>query len=91
MKISTDTIENNGDRDVPSLPCPLCIETASEKVGEKELVPKQALQRYTFAQLATHLESDKHDQWEFVTVALRASIYFYRHAFADAFETIDGV
>ena len=91
MKISTDTTEYNDDRDVPSLPCPVCIEAASEKVGEKELVPEQALQRYTFAQLEAHLESDKHDQWEFATVALRASIYLYRHAFVDAFETIDGV
>ena len=89
--MSTDTIKNFDDRDVPSLPCPVCIEATSEKVGEEELVPEQALQRYTFAQLAAHLESDKHDQWEFITVALRASIYLYRHAFADAFETIDGV
>ena len=39
--MSTDTTEYNDDRDVPSLPCPVCIEAASEKVGEKELVPEQ--------------------------------------------------
>jgi hypothetical protein len=47
--------------------------------------------KYTFDQLAAHLENDVHNQWELVAVTLRASIYLYRQAFAHAFEKIEGV
>jgi hypothetical protein len=56
-----------------------------------ELVPESALRRYTFAQLVTHLQSNKHNRKEFVDIAVRASMYLYRHAFAHAYEKIEGV
>jgi hypothetical protein len=77
------------DQEVPELPCPACIEAASKIVEGKELVPEYALQKYTFAQLVTHLESNKHDQNEFIDVAVRASMFLYRHAFSDAYEKMD--
>jgi hypothetical protein len=89
--MSVHTTEHNGDRDVPELPCPACIEAASQKRGEEELVPAYALKKYTFDQLAAHLESDVHDHQEFVDVTLRASIFLYRHAFAHYFEELEGV
>jgi hypothetical protein len=70
------------------LPCPACIEAASKQIEGEELVPEYALQRYTFAQLVTHLENDKHNQKDFIATALRASIYLYRQAFEHAFEGI---
>jgi hypothetical protein len=89
--MSTHTTEYNDDQDIPELPCPACIEAASQKRGEEELVPAYALKKYTFDQLAAHLESDVHDHRELVAVALRASIYLYRQAFAHAFEKIEEV
>jgi hypothetical protein len=78
----------DNESDVPQLPCSVCIEAASETREGKEFVPAHALKRYTFDQLAAHLENEIHNQQEFVAVALRASIYLYRQAFADAFEEI---
>jgi hypothetical protein len=72
------------------LPCPACIEIYSRKEREKEIVPGFSLQRYTFPQLVTHLESDIHTYRELVSVALKASIYLYRQVWADAFKKIDG-
>jgi hypothetical protein len=47
--------------------------------GENEgIVPEHAFQRYSFAQLKAHLENNLHDQKEFVSVAIRASIHLYR-------------
>jgi hypothetical protein len=83
--------EYNKGPDVPSLPCPASIEIYSRKEGKEEIVPGFALQRYTFAQLVAHLESDIHTHRELVSVALRASIYFYRHVWGDAFEKIDSI
>ena len=72
--------------DVPQLPCPACIESAT---GEDELVPAYALKTYTLDQLIAHLESDVHDQRELMLVCLRASIYLYRLAFAHAFKELE--
>jgi hypothetical protein len=82
------TVQHNDGQDVPELPCPACIEAASQKRGEKELVPGYALKKYTFDQLAAHLESGEHNRRELVAVTLRASIYLYRQAFAHALEKI---
>jgi hypothetical protein len=71
------------------LPCPACIEATSEKRGEDELIPAYALEKYTFDQLAAHLESNTHDQRDLVAVCLRASIYLYRQAFALALKELE--
>jgi hypothetical protein len=65
--LSADTTEADNDKQlVPELPCPVCIEAASEIVGEEEVVPGYASKRYTFAQLENHLNSNIHSQEEFV-------------------------
>jgi hypothetical protein len=84
-------IEDSNNQEVPELPCPACIEAASKIIEGKELVPEYALRKYTFAQLVTHLESNKHNQKEFVDIAVRASMFLYRHAFAHAYEKIEGI
>lgn len=84
-------MDNNDDQDPRGLPCPVCIEATSKITRGEELVPENALRRYTFAQLVTHLESNVHNRREFVPVALKASIYLYRQVFALAFEQLDGV
>jgi hypothetical protein len=76
QKVSVDITEYNEDPDVPELPCPACIEAAAEKNGG--LAPEKALQKYHFNQLMSHLESNVHNQKEFISVALRASIHLYR-------------
>jgi hypothetical protein len=86
--MSAQTIQYNNGGDMPELPCPACIEAASQKRGEKELVSGYALKKYTFDQLAAHLKSGAHNRQELVAVTLRASIYLYRQAFAHALEKI---
>jgi hypothetical protein len=73
---TTECNDSNDDRAVPDLPCPVCIEAAAEKNGG--LMPENALQKYYYNQLMTHLESNVHNQKEFISVALRASIHLYR-------------
>jgi hypothetical protein len=68
------------------LPCPVCIEAAAEK--NEGLVPECALQRYSLAQLKTHLETNIHNQKDFVSVAIRASIHLYRQACIHGFREI---
>jgi hypothetical protein len=84
--MSAHTTEHKDDRDVPELPCPACIEAAAEKNGG--LAPEYALQKYHFNQLMTHLESNVHNQKDFVSVALRASIHLYRIDSAHDFRKI---
>jgi hypothetical protein len=78
---------NNGNQDVRELPCPACIEAAAEK--NEGLVPEYALlQRYSLAQLKTHLENNIHNQKEYVSVAIRASIHLYRPTYMHGFREI---
>ena len=88
--MSANTTEHDKTTEVPELPCPACIEAVSKRIGEEECVPEYALHRYTFDQLVIHLESNKHNRRDLVDVTLKASIYLYRHVWADAFEEIDG-
>lgn len=87
--MSAHKTQYDNDGDVQQLPCQVCIEAASERRKGKEYVPAHALKKYTFDQLAAHLENEIHNQREFVAVALRASIYLYSQAFADAIEEIE--
>lgn len=73
---TTECNDSNDDRAVPDLPCPACIEAAAEK--NAGLAPESALQKYHFDQLMTHLESNVHNQKEYISVALRASIHLFR-------------
>lgn len=83
------TEKDNDSQRFPELPCPVCIEAASELVGGEEIVPNYALKRYTFAQLENHLNSNIHSQEEFAEVALRAALFLYREAFEHAYEKIE--
>lgn len=56
--MSADTKEeDNGNQVVPELPCPVCIEAASEIIGGGEHVPEYALRKYTFAELEQYTQS----------------------------------
>jgi integrase/recombinase XerD len=68
---------------------PYCI-LHSAITCDSDILPEYALRKYTFAQQVTHLESNKHNRKEFVDIAVRASIFLYRHASAHAYEKIEG-
>jgi hypothetical protein len=81
--LSANTTEHDKTTEVPDLPCPACIEAVSKRIGEEEFVPEYALHKYTFEQLDDHLNSDKHSREQLIEVAMRASIFLYRHAFEE--------
>jgi hypothetical protein len=88
MKTNTEHEKVQG---VPTLPCPLCVEAAVIRIGGAEMIPKDALQRYTYDQLSVHLESDMHIREEFILVALKASATLYRRGLDDTVDETEGL